>query len=344
MAARIGSSCIAVLVASLASCAADPSIAPSYPGTLVLVADDAAHTLLEIEPNGGHVRHAYAVEGPVVAIAIARNGQYAATIDADGDVVVCDLARQGIDAAWHVQRTGRASGLVFADRRSTLLAAFDGTGELAVLSRESGRQLGTIVSHAQGVQALARTPDGRRVALISGSPDGDDWIDLDEPVRRGRVGARAPLDALAPGSRGEVWSHARGETTVLFTAGSASAGTALEVGPAPLGLAVVPEGVRAVATCAATGELVLLDGTARTVVARVNVGPAEPGAQRAWPVIVDPDSRCAFVSVPTAGRVVVVDLRTHAVRGAYEVGGRPGALAWTLMRAPPEVGLDAEPD
>jgi len=58
-------------------CASSSAIAPSPPGTLLLVAEDATSRLAEIEPNSGHVRHRYPVAGPVVSIVLAWTFQRA---------------------------------------------------------------------------------------------------------------------------------------------------------------------------------------------------------------------------------------------------------------------------
>lgn len=288
----------------LASCA-NTSIAPSYPGTLVLVADDATNTLLEIEPNSGHVRHRYDVEGPVVAVATARNGQYAATIDAQGDVVVCDLPRQGRDAAWRVDGGGAPTSLAFADRRSTLAAGFAGSGDVLLLGRESGRVEARIATGAGPIESL-RIADGGD-ALLATRADGSS-ARLDVAQRR------------------------------LATSDGTSTSDASITGPRARAHAVDDRVVAT--TSAATGELVVVEH-GHGEPARIAIAPAEPAATRAWPVAIDPDGRLAFVSLPDAGRVVVVDLRARSVRGAYEIGGRPGAIAWTLMRAPSEFDVRA---
>ncbi len=331
--------CTAGALAWTAACA-DTRIAPSYPGTLVLIADDATSTLAEIEPNGGHVRERYDVAAPVAAIATARNGQYAAVISESGSVVVCDLARQGRDAAWSVAGGGRVSGLVFADRRSTLAASFADSGEVQFLGRESGRVTRRVPTGCSSVVALELALEGDSIWALCDGPASLVRFDTD----KGHVSERIALDgrplafaagnsaktswvALATGADVAAWNPTHGR---------------VQLGAGPVALAADFSGDHVVASACTTGELVWIVDDGRVTSTRVTVGPAESGAARAWPVYVDPDGRSAFVSIPAQGHVVVVDLETHAVRGAFEVGGQPGVIAWTLMRAPSDFESDSD--
>lgn len=295
----------------LAACESS-SIAPSYPGTLVLVADDASGELLEIEPNGGHVRERYAVSAPVVAIATASNGQYAATIDPQGACVVLDLARQGRDAEWRLAGPGAVTGLAFADRRSTLAVSRAGSGDVLLVGRESGRVEARVATGCASVVALARATDGD--ALLAGCDGPPSIVRID--VARRAVVERLDLD-VAPTS---------------IAAGAFDHGARVGAGAAePESVASDFEGRVLVTTASASGDLAVRADAREPA----RVALAAPDAAR-WPVVVDLDGRSAFVSIPREGRVVVVDLRALAVRGEYRVGGRPGALAWTLSRWPPE--------
>lgn len=325
--------CCATAIAWTTACAGT-SIAPSYPGTLVLVADDSNSTLAEIEPNSGHVRERYDIAAPVAAIATARNGQYAAVISENGSVVVCDLGRQGRDAAWSLAGGARVSGLVFADRRTTLAASFADSGEVLFLGRESGRVTKRISTGCSSVVALKLAHEGDSIWALCDGPASLVRIDTDE----GKVSQRVALD-------GRALAFAVGKSAeTSWIALDSAAGVAawnqkhgrVELGAGPIALAADFSGDHVVASSCSFGELVwIVDGGSVTS-ARVTIGPPESGAARAWPVYVDPDGRSAFVSIPAQGRVVVVDLKSHAVRGAFEVGGRPGVIAWRLMRAPSE--------
>ncbi|MCY2960460.1 MAG: hypothetical protein NTY35_09880, partial [Planctomycetota bacterium] len=198
------------LALAATSCATDTRLAPSWPGSYLLVAEEGA--LAVIEPNAGFVRDRFEAAADPRAIAVASNGQYAAVLGADGALSVVDLFERRTDSRFQLIGAGPASGLVFGDRRSTLLAAFEGSGEIQVVERDSGSPMATIQTGATQVRALVRAPSGRRVAAVSGEPDGMDWIDMDAPTGRGRTQSAQPVDAIAPGSEpGEMWCHATGE-------------------------------------------------------------------------------------------------------------------------------------
>ncbi len=337
----LASACATLLVSGCAtillSGCADLRIAPSYPGTILLVAEEGASALDEIEPNGGHIRWRYETNGPAVAIAVSRNGQYAATIEPSGQVVVDDLGFQRRDGAFHVAGPGRPTGLVFADRRSTLLAAFDGAGDLRVIERNSGQVERTIATGCGSVRGLVLAPDGKSALALCDAPASLVAIDLEkltagQPVAtEGRVTSVTAHEA----SLGR-WTTYEGLGDVVFRATPEGKDVRVPIGPPPLFVASDVRGGHVAVSCAATGELVLLDKSGQTVAARVSVGSAT--AERAWPVLVDPIGKNAFVCVPGEDRVVVVDPESHTVRGAYALGDRPGAIAWAFQRLPPEVG------
>ncbi len=329
---------LACALSALAPSCADTRIAPSYPGTLVLVADDASNSLAEVEPNGGHVRYRYAVPAPVAAIATARNGQYAAVISTSGAAVVCDLGRQGRDAEWSLAGHGRPTGLVFADRRSTLAASFADSGAILLVGRESGRVEGRIATECGSVVALQLAKRGDSIwalcdgppALVRVDPDGARVVE-----RRALDGS--PSSFVVGDDEASAWIVI-GSTGGAYAWNAAAGRVELGAGPAVLGADLHAQTV--VASLSTRGELVVLraDGEA----ANVHIPVAEPDGSRAWPVRVDPDGRWAFVAIAAEGRVVVVDLGTHAVRGAFDIGGAPGTIAWTLMRAPSEFESDSD--
>lgn len=331
---------LVVVAFALVSCA-DTRVAPSWPGSHVLVAEDGA--LAVIEPNSGRVRDRLEAPRDARAVAVSADGRYAAAFGADGDVVVVDLVERRTDARFRPRPSasrhvhGAPSGVDFADRRSTLLTSFAASGAIDVVSRDSGEPQGTITSDARGIGALTRAPDGRRYALLRDAPDGADWIEIDAPTRRGASTSAERVDAIAPtDAAGVVWHHASGETTVRRSS-AAGAEIAIEVGAPPFELAAIPDSTRAAVTAAASGELVVLDAATSSVVARVFVGA--PDAARAWSLLVDPDGRHAYVAVRGEDRVAVVDLATSSVRGSIATGRAPGAMAFAFRRADPRDSL-----
>lgn len=335
--ARLGLPLLSCTLLGLASACADLRIAPSYPGTIFLVAEEGTPALAEIEPNGGNIRWRYQTMGPAVAIAVSRNGQFAATIEPTGQVVVDDHGLQRQDGAFRVVGNGQPTGLVFSDRRSTLLASFDGSGDVLAFSRGSGKVERTIATGCGSVRGLVLAPEGKVALALCEAPTGIVAIDLDKltagqpEATSGRVISVTAHDA----NRGR-WLTLEGSGDVVFRRTPAESDVRVAIGPPPLFVAADVRGGHLAVSCPATGELVLLDASGQAVSARVHVG--SPSTDRAWPVLVDPIGKNAFVSVPGEDRVVVVDPASRAVRGAYTLGDRPGAIAWAFQRLPPEVG------
>jgi hypothetical protein len=323
----------------IASSCADLRIAPSYPGTIFLVAEESPPALAEIEPNGGNLRWRYPTMGPAVAVAVSRNGQFAATIEPSGQVVVDDLGLRRQDGAFRVVGTGQPTGLVFADRRSTLLASFDGSGDLLAFGKGSGQVERTVATGCGSVRGLVLTPDCERATAICDAPASLVTIDLDSFSVRARMATAGLVTSVT--SQDEGSEHWNGRWMTIAGSGDLAVHMGGEtqripIAPPPLQVAADVNGEHVVVSCASTGELVLLEGDGRTIGARLSVG--RPAGDRAWPVLVDPIGRNAFVSIPGEDRVVAVDLETRTVRGAYTTLQRPGAIAWAFQRLPPEAG------
>jgi len=327
-------SALLAIIVLVAGCASNSAIAPSPPGTLLLVAEDATSTLAEIEPNSGHVRHRYTVAGPVVSIALARNGQYAATIDATGEVVVCDLPRQGIDARYRIEGAGTVTALAFADRRSTLVASFDDAGDVRVFGRESGR-----------LERAISTGSSRVIALCPGFAVGEIIAACEGPARLVRLDTESGRTLESVALDGTPRSLARGSdfqtTLVALDVGGHlelwSSGRRIAAAfEGPIELAPTRVEHTIVASEPASGSLFILDAAGSR---RVRVASPDPSVTTPWRTALDPSGRYAFVAIPSSERVVVVDVASGSVRGEYTGLSRPSAIAWTFQRAPPGFDL-----
>lgn len=320
-------------------CTSSGAIAPSAPGTLLLVAEDATSTLAEIEPNSGHVRHRYSVAGPVVAIAASRNGQYAATIDARGEVVVCDLARQGIDARYRVEGAGAALGIAFADRRSTLVATFAGSGEVQVFGRESGRIERLIATGSSRVRALCPGFELGEIIAACDGPARLVCIDVESGTALETIALDGTPTALARGADFEATTVALdvdGHAS-LWSAGRSIAGSF----EGSIALAPTRHADTLVASEPDSGSLILV-GEADS--RRIRVAIPDSSGHSPWRAVLDPSGRNAFVAIPHEDRVVVVDVALCSVRGEYTGLARPGAIAWTFRRTHPEVEFEVGRD
>jgi hypothetical protein len=328
----LGAALLAALLALAPGCA-DTRLAPSWPGSYVLVAERGERALAEIDPNGGRVRRRFDAEGATTAVAVSRNGQYAVTLTESGRYVVRDLALERRDGAHDLARPAQPVALVFADRRSTLLVGGAGSGELAFLARGSARVERALDTGSSAVRALATAPPWTAWAACAGPPQLV-GVDLEQRELRARLPLEAVPIGLAVADAGrELWVafEGLGELAVLDASGGGTA-TRVEVGPAPLAIEAADEAGLICVSVAAQGELVLLDRARREIVARVALGTPQPAAAAPWPVLADPDARHAFVALPAEDRVAVVDLATRALRGSIPTGRGPAALAWAFRR------------
>jgi YVTN family beta-propeller protein len=89
-------------------------------------------------------------------------------------------------------------------------------------------------------------------------------------------------------------------------------------------LKFTPDGKLVVVSSLRSGDLAVFDVTSRKEYRRVPIGHGAAG------ILMDPDGSRVFVACTPDDYVAVVDLRTFAVTGRIDVGGKPDGLAWAV--------------
>jgi len=73
-------------------------------------------------------------------------------------------------------------------------------------------------------------------------------------------------------------------------------------------------------------ELVVVDVASQKVVKRIPIGHGSGG------ILVQPDGKRAFVACSPDNYIAVIDLKTLAVVGHFDVGGNPDGMAWAVRQ------------
>jgi DNA-binding beta-propeller fold protein YncE len=147
-----------------------------------------------------------------------------------------------------------------------------------------------------------------------------DWVQTVIPVAKGNEGFDVSPD------RKELWTAAAADGSVSvidLPTRKLVATIAAKVFGANR-LKFTPDGKRVMVSSVRTGDLVIFDAGSRRESKRLHLGHGAAG------ILMDADGGRAFVGCTADDYVAVVDLKTLAVTGHVDVGGKPDGLAWAV--------------
>lgn len=338
-----------VVALALAAACHDTRIAPSYPGGHVVVLSKETSVLSLIAPNSGRLEDRFDVGHAPHEVAISRDGRYAVVADygdresAGHTLTVIDLVNRRRDSTIDLAPHERPHGIVFLDRRSTVLVTSETSAAVLQVAIRSGAIERVFATGGELSHMVALAPDARSCFTANMRSGTVSRIDLTaaEPYRTTRVG-QEPEGIAVTRDGTEVWVGLNREAAVVVLDAATLATKGRVEGLAhPIRVAVAPDDRTVLVSCADTGEVAFVDRATRTVRSRLAL--AEAGEPNPVPIgiAIDADRRHAFVSLAAIDRVAALDLATERVLGRYEVAGGPDGIGWCFQRDPePFDGFD----
>jgi YVTN family beta-propeller protein len=207
----------------------------------------------------------------------------------------------------------------------------DATGGTIERIDPSTGTVGPGIPVTPGILDIEMGPDGRTAYAVSSLADTVVPVDLADAT----VGAAIPVTcatqmAIVPG-RGKAYvTQSCSNTVTPLDLSTNTAGTPIEVGSAPFGVAITPDGSTAyVATggglVGSTNALVPIDVSSDTTGTPIPIGTE--GDARS--VVITPDGSTAFVTLERSDSVVPVDLAAGTAEPPIAVSTNPVWLALT---------------
>lgn len=341
-------------LALLAAACSGPRVASSAPGSYLVVLDKADATLRMIEPNSGHVRDtAPTGTGPHEAAA-ARDGSLVVVCDY-GDktpghtLTVFDPFARHVVATIDLSPHTRPHGIAFLDQRSTVLVTSETSKALLEVDLRSRKVTRVIPTEAETTHMLAVTPDKKRAFTANIQSGSISAIDLATGKLLQAIPTGKQPEAIAVSPDGnEVWvGHNADDKIVVLDAHTLETKAEIACGKTPIRIAFVPNGKLALASCARSNDLAMIDTAQRTVVKRIAFPPREltkeeqalPDEQRAAAasaipvgVLCEPDGQWAFVACMNQDRVAVIDLAKLELKEFLATGKQPDGMTWLYRR------------
>lgn len=330
-----------------ATCATSNRIAPSNPGSYLVVLEKEDGKASVIEPNSGWVKDRYETDVGPHEVAVSGNGQYAVVANY-GDrgtqghtLTVLSLLQRKRESTIELGPGERPHGITFLDLRSTVLVTSESSSSVLEVSVQKMKVTRKIPTGAKGSHMLALSLDRKRAYTANVGSGTVSVLDLvkGELVQQIEVG-RQP-EAIAVGRDGRIWVGLNDEAKVVIIDPNTLAvtGSVAEL-PFPIRVKLTYDGKLAVVSCAASGEVALIDTQTLQVVARIpmeKLDPAPtdtpdgmtPGSSVPVGIVIEPESKYAFVALNAAKKVAVIDLQERRVRGYYETGNGPDGMAWS---------------
>jgi YVTN family beta-propeller protein len=347
-----GAALLATIVLASA-CASTEKLTPTWPGSHLIVLEKEGARAVVVDPIGGIVKHVFPTETGPHEVAVSRNGEFAVVANyGDGPTkghtlsvfnLVENHRERLIDLAPHE----RPHGIAFLDRRSTVLVTSETSGAVLEVDLRSGKVTRVMPTGAQTSHMLALSYDKKRVYTANIKSGTVSVIDVESGALVKQVPTGAEPEAIDVAPNGEIWvGHNADDKVVVIDPRTLEVVATIGDLRMPIRLAAAQNGEFVAVSCAASGELALIDAQSRTVTARIPFAKLDPPPQETPPgfdagspvpcgVVLEPDSLFAFVSLVAADKVAVVDIKERRVRGTIAAPGGPDGLAWAFRREAP---------
>lgn len=338
------------LAALALACSSTDHLTPTWPGSHLIVLEKNAARAVVVDPIGGIVKHVFATETGPHEVAVSRNGEYAVVANyGDGQtkghtLSVYNLVERHRERFIDLAPHQRPHGIVFLDRRSTVLVTSETSDAVLEVAVLDGKLVRAIPTGAKGSHMIALSPDKKRAYtsnIFSGTVS---VLDVESGTLVKQIATGQKPEALDVAPNGEIWvGHNEDDNVVVIDPKSLEIVATVPDLRLPIRLAAAPNGEFVVVSCAKSGDVAFVDTRERRVRSRIALPPRPEGSEPAGPgfdasspvpvgILVEPDSKYVFVSLAAVDQVAVLDVAEQRVRGTIATPGGPDGLAWAFRR------------
>lgn len=262
-----------------------------------------------------------------------------------GSLTVVDVETRSVAGTVDLGRHTRPHGLAWLDGER-LVVTTEGTSHLLVVDPFSG-EIQLEVETAQEIShmvAVSHQPERAFVANIgSGTVT---VIDLVAGTKLADLATGPGAEGIALSADGkEIWvTNRAADTLSIIDVESLVIESTVECPGFPIRVALTNDGELALVSVARSGEVVAVDASSHTEVARakLDLSALPESTTRLFgdrfgdspvPVglVISPDGRTAWVAATNADAVVIIDPATLAVKGMIQAGHEPDGMAYSPL-------------
>jgi len=302
----------------------------------------------------------------VVRTVRVGNGPHEAAVSPDGrTVVVCNygdrenrgqtLSVFAIDTdaparTIDLEEYHRPHGIVYFEDGERVLLTAETEEKLLIVNIPEGRVVRALDTLQSGSHMAALTPD-ERYAVSANLRDGSaTLLDLSGELEPKilQTGRGAEGIAVRPGTD-EVWVTNRSSDTLsVIDLATQRVVAEMDCAIFPIRITFTPDGSYGLVSCAESGEVAVVDATARRVVKRIGMKSRTVEQQERdrrlfgdrfglspvpIGILIEPGGERAYVANTNADVVTVLDLKTFEIEGRLVAGSEPDGLAWSALDA-----------
>ena len=327
---------IAMVLAALPLASATLLVANKSDDTVDLLALESGKSLATLET--GHAPHEIAVSPDGGQAVITNYGDRSAP---GSSLTVVDLSKKKVLRTIDLSNHKRPHGVVWLDDARVTVTA-EGSANLLVVDVKKGT-VDAAISTGQEISHMVAVHSGTSRAFVANIGSGSvTVVDLsaEKKLKDVVTGEGAEGIAVRPGTD-EIWvTNRSADTLSVIDADSLEVVATMPSKGFPIRIAFTPDGNRALVSAAQTGEVVLVDASARRELrrAKLDLTTAPDAAQRLFgdrfgkspvPVglVMAAYGKSAFVAATQADAVVVIDAATLEVINVLKAGREPDGMA-----------------
>lgn len=264
---------------------------------------------------------------------------------AGSSLTVLDLDSHSVEKTVDLGQHTRPHGLVWLDDRR-LAVTTEGSSHLLVVDPHTA-QIEIAVKTAQEVSHMVAASRETGRAFVANIGSGTvTVVDLASGTKLRDVETGAGAEGIAVSPDGsEVWVTNRSADTIsIIDSDTLAVKESIACASFPIRVAITADGRRALVSVAASGEVVAIDTSSRSELARATLDLSalpesttrlfgDQFGESPVPVglVISPDGKTAWVAATQADVVVVVDPSDLRVKGLLKAGREPDGMAYSPL-------------
>lgn len=298
-------------------------------GTLIVL-NKSGHDASFIDLGSGEILQTLPTGRGPHELVVSDDGRWAVGTDYSGgnSLTVFDIEELQVARTISLHDYPRPHGIVFLPEQEQVIVTSEASQQLVVVDFHEGEILRAIETGQNGSHMVALSEDGKTAYTSNGSSDSVSVIAVESGQLTTTLDVPKRPEAITTNKRGdEIWVGSNEEEVVSVI--SAVDGAVLRQWDGfswPYRILLSDDERYAVMPDLGNEQLRFFDVESGAEIGRLDLAGAQPQG-----VTLYPDDRTLFVSLSGQNRVLVVDISTQEILGAYEAGDAPDGIGYSPL-------------
>lgn len=298
-------------------------------GTLIVL-NKSGHDANFIDLGSGEILQTLATGRGPHELVVSDDGRWAVGTDYNGgnSLTVFDVEELQVARTISLHDYPRPHGILLLPDQEQVIVTSEASQQLVVVNFHDGEILRAIETGQNGSHMVALSEDGRTAYTSNGSSDSVSVIDVESGQLTRTLDVPNRPEAITTTKRGdEIWVGSNEEEVVSVI--SAADGNVVRQWDGfswPYRILLTDDQRYAVMPDLGNEQLRFFDVESGAELGRLDLVGAQPQG-----VTLYPDDRTLFVSLSGQNRVLVVDISTREILGAYQAGDAPDGIGYSPL-------------